>query len=327
MPMKNIANWIKKRTGVVLICSFLVLISILFLINYFTSYQIDFSDKAFLLSFSASLIEDLIFFSLIGVVLYFSSFKKLEDSEVNVRLNTVINSPNVSKGAQDYFQLKSKQMLAYYESFDVKLTIKEYDSTNSAYKLYMEVDAKIVNMCKDLIFQGYHANYIKSGIPVSGDFGECILYLLNDDNDALEQHQLINGVPVKLGEKIFNKTIPLIIKSNGHATFKMTYYIWSKYEQTVSLFTTKVDRFVNSYSLTVINSLDKNLFEIKADKITYDESSQVHNKESLIEKDSATVDVGRNGFQLIQNQPFKPQESVEIFFSKPSEIKKQENKE
>jgi hypothetical protein len=318
---QNVSDFIKKKPGIALaiayLCSGVIFAgSIYYLYQKNGSVDVDIVNKTvnnFFLSFSASLLEDLVFFFFIGIVLFIITLKKMEDNEIDVRLDTVINSPNVTASAREYFRNETKSVLAFYERCDVLIKITQYDKKVGAYKLYLSFNAIINNMCKDIQFNVQTNAFVKPGVEVNNNWGELTIFNIKDIASGSNAGEPI-GIPVQLDEKGYNKTIPLLISDSGKAEYQLGFGIWSKYDQVEDLFLTSVDRFTDSYNLTIENGLE--------DEISFKFSAKLESQDELYQPEvrefqPLTKLEPHSQFQLMKGNNLKPKEIVKIFLGKP----------
>lgn len=313
----NIVALIKRKPGVALTVAYLssvvILVGALYYIYKINGF-VDAETKInFFLSFSASLLEDLVFFFLIGIIIFIITLKRMEDNEIDVRLDTVINSPNVTASAREFFRSETKSVLAFYEKYDVLIKIMEYNEEVGAYKIYLSVYGIIDNMCEDVQFNVQTNAFVETGVKIDDSWGELTIFYIKDIISGKSAGEPI-GIPIQLKEKGYNKTTPLLISKSGKAEYRLGFGVWSKYNQKDDLFLTSVDRFVDSYNLIIENGLEEEVsFEFSA-KIEY--QNELHLQETRVLQTLTKLDP-HNHFQLMKGSNLKPEESIRIFFGKP----------
>ncbi len=313
----NISEFIKRKPGIALaisyLCSGFILGATIFFLYKSGSFDKTDLVENFSLSFSASLLEDLVFFFFIGIVLFIITLKKMEDNEIDVRLDTVINSPNVTASAREYFRKETKAVLAFYEKCDVLIKITEYDENTGTYKLYLSFDAIINNMCKDIQFNVQTNAFVKPGLEVNNNWGELTIFNIKDVASGNQAGEPV-GIPVRLYEKGYNNTVPLLISDSGKAEYKLGFGIWTKYDQEKELFFTSVDRFSDSYNLTLENGLNEN--------ISFEFYAKIKSQNELYQSETAQLqpltELGpKNRFQIMKGNNLKPTDRIQIYFGKP----------
>ncbi len=211
------SNFIKRRPALALSLAYLCSV-IIFCVFIYLQYR-NGSLAGFSVSFAAALLEDLVFFFFIGITLFVITLKKLEDNEIDVRLDTVISSPNVTASAREYFRKETKSVLAFYEKCNVVIKICGCDKETSTYKLYFMFDSTIINMCKDINFNVSTNAFVKPGRSVNENWGEVTILTIKDLTSGNEVGETV-GFPKMLTESGYNETFPLLISANGKAEYK-----------------------------------------------------------------------------------------------------------
>jgi hypothetical protein len=307
---------IKRRPGISLaVAYFISLLIFCFIVyKYKTNLSSNFDD--FTISFAASLLEDLLFFLFIGIVLFIITIKKPEDNDIDVRLDTVISSQNVTAQAKNHFRSETKSVLAFYERCDVSIEIHEFDEALQAYKLFFIFDAVITNMCQDIPFQLMTYAFTTPGVEKDGQLGEIIALYIKDSNSGEQVGETVGSLK-KLGKKGYIKKVPLEISANGKAEYKFAFWIWSEIGHKDKPFYTAVDRFTDTYNLSVKNKLTNDLIlPFSADLNHKDEPYKLIKKPLL---QCAKVKSGERK-KIMENDSLKPGESIDIFFLKPENI-------
>ncbi len=106
----------------------------------------------FYMGLLSAFVENFIFFGVIGLIAQFVSMKPPEDQNFERRIEAVANASFVNPTAKDYLIAENKKLLAFNQSADIKLVIKEINEKGRAIKIYTEFNNIIVNMCRYRIF-------------------------------------------------------------------------------------------------------------------------------------------------------------------------------
>jgi len=320
LKLSLLTDFIKRKPGITLALAYLCSVIIFAYTAYHSKVLLKYDD--FILSFSASLLEDLIFFFLIGIVLFILTLKKPEDNELDVRLDTVISSPNVTASARDYFRDETKSALAFYERSEVIIKISQFNEKNKTYKLFFNIYSVIINMCKDIHFELETNAYVIPGLEVNGDYGDITILEIKDKLTNNQAGELPVGIPIPLKKIGYDKTIPLRISANGKADYKFGFRIWSGYNQNERLFYTTVDRFTDSYNLSIVNDLENNFsFYVKVllkRKKVLDENQT----ETIFE--SKGLEPGETA-TIIEESSLNPGDKLQFYFGEPMLLKSEIN--
>lgn len=252
----RIVRKIQERRGVALLSAYAISLVIFFIAIIFIK------DKSSLaISFSASLLEDIVFFSLIGIVIFIITMKDGKDEDIYIRLDNVINGSNLLKykNAKNYFHGQTKQALAFYSRYKTTINIDEQNSHMKAYKIYTVSSGVIVNMCADIPFEDHTNVRAYPGVNVNGQNGEVTFYQIKDRISGDIVGEKI-GKPIALKPTVgYSHNAKLFISANGKADYDYAFWLWSKYDQREKMFNLMIDRFASSYELEIQNSLKDNM--------------------------------------------------------------------
>lgn len=259
MAIHKFTMAVSRRPGLYLSLAYCVSVIVLALtLFYLEGFQQD--GRTFLMSFAASLSEDLIFFLFIGIVLFIVTLKKPEDDKIDVRLSTVVSNKKVTRGAKEYFQSETRDTLAYYSRYDVTIVLSAYDHDEEAYKLTSHVEGKIVNMCDDTQFKGNAKVFVSPDKFVHSEYGELSMFSIYDGSEvASHNSDTTLSVPMTSRHAI-DKDLDFIIPPDGELYYRFSFSIWSGAQdqnppEDDAPFYTAVDRFAEEYNLRVINKL------------------------------------------------------------------------
>jgi len=248
--------------------SLLVVYGILVAIFYFSEKlggENPLISNDFILSFRASLLEDIIFFSFVGVVVYISSFRSSEDEKVDTRIASIINADITSVSSKEYFREKIGEILTYYDDLKVTITLSEYKRNEGSIKIEAHFEGDILNMTKDLPLKTVIKAYANPGLVINNQAGEVKFLEIRDNNASSKKifDYSKSSKPIK-PKNGFSLKEPVEISPNGKVGYQYSFWIWSVLQDTNDLapekgFTFSADRFVNTLVINVINDTGQNI--------------------------------------------------------------------
>jgi hypothetical protein len=254
---------------------YLVVVLILVLTIYYLTGKIPedniYFKPDFIVSFRASLLEDIIFFSSVGVIMYIASFRSSEDDQIDTRIASIINAELASVSSKDYFKEKIGEILSYYDYLDVTLTISNYDELEHVVKIEAYFEGDIINMSRDLQLKTLIKAYARAGKIINNQAGEVkILQII----DKVSAEKLIDisrsSKPISPDKEFALKEI-IEISPNGKVNYQYGFWIWSELQSNntvefINGFKFSADRFVNRLNINI-----KNITNIAIDTIIWRE--------------------------------------------------------
>lgn len=219
--------------------------------------------EGFSVSLSASMAEDLLFFGAIGILVFYITTRKPEDEEISSRIRSVTNGRNVSEAAKGYFEMKTREVLAYNSKSIVTVKLKEYRADEKALKVYVEYDNTITNMCKDVPFTMVNARAIATpAMRVGNSWGQVTHLTIEDKKLVSEREVIVEGDVMDIPENGYRKEINYRISEDSEARYKFCFNIWSEFsgegnEVDENWFYTFVNRYTDSYTFCIINEIDR----------------------------------------------------------------------
>lgn len=239
-------------------------------------------------SYASSLLEDIIFFGIIGLVTTIVTAQRAEDRNFVSRVRSLANKSNISDEARDSITEKVRALLAYYNEIKIRLKIVDYNETIKAYKIVAHIDYNVSNMCNDIDYK--YLNFPVIVYPdgnVNGDFGRVFLVSVNDPETRVKSREYVDVV---LDSNPFKKTIQLVIGKDSDRDWELNFTIWSTTDEDLNneqaWYFLEVDKYVENVDLVIENLLPsgKTLhFEQKIHRFNNNSSSEINNYQNSIE--------------------------------------------
>lgn len=218
----------------------------------------------FVLSWRASLFEDIIFFGVIGILGLYLSTKLPHDEKFNIRIESIANGKKVGDKARKFLHHRIKRMLVYNDSHLIRIVIKSVDATNKLVEIYAEHSAVCTNMCKDVAYPLDTRAYVKPTHQCNGDYGYVSLLEICEEGNPKNKETLVRGNIHKLTSQGFSKPILFDVPPNGAAFWHFCYSIWQQADGNKS---TEDDwyyvenlGFTESLNIELINQTDQDLY-------------------------------------------------------------------
>ena len=265
-------RWIKNHSFSVIISILAILAVLLFFLTIFHEDLPQYISKDFMISFRASLLEDLIFFSLIGLVLYLVTFKSIDDGEVDTRIESLINAKDVTEHAQEHFKKQFKSLLTYYKTLSVDIVLTEIDDKSKESGPYIKIESSfngdIYNFSKDMNVVTDVRAYAFSDKKDNNLAGEVMLLEILDSNGQVLENGATAIVKV-LPEEGFKKTMPVQVELNSYVQFRYKFWIWNLFSTSSDSkkngFKISTDRFAETLKVKIKNNTSNN-FDILLSK-------------------------------------------------------------
>lgn len=260
-------KWIKNHSFGIII-TILILLSVLFVfLTIKTDRVATLIGSEFLISFRASLLEDLIFFSLIGLVLYFVTFRSIDDEEVDRRIESLISAKNVTEDAQNHFKENFKSLLTYYKTLRVDVIVTDVNS-DKYIKIESSFNGDIYNFSKDMNVETKVRAYAFSDSKEHDSSGQITLLEILDSKGNKLENGAITMIPVDK-EKGFVKNMYVSVGLNTYIRFRFKFWIWNFLSLDKPLdnsgFKISTDRFVDKLEI-YIKTTTKDIFDIHISK-------------------------------------------------------------
>jgi hypothetical protein len=290
----------------------------------------------FAISLSASLLDDLIIFLVLGIlgsIIQTIISRSPEEEDFDTRVKALMNSKNVEGNDKLVNYLKSylTTFLAYINKMNITMIIKDYDDKECAYKIFTEYDITLSNMCRDSEYNVTDPKItVYSDISVNGDFGH-VSYLGTYDpntlrlvNTIIDEDKREDIVPI-LGH--FERNLNYKIPKDGQMAWKLRFTIWSKiyedgYESPEKWFTHDLQRYAQNVKISLQNHLNSQ-HNVKFDVKKF---STVTNERSLIVNNDV-LGYNSDGPKIVAPEiEYHPGDKIEFYFYKPiNELNNMEN--
>ena len=272
--------------------------------------------SGFLTSYSASLLEDIIFFGFIGFAALIISTKRPEDDDYDNRIKSLANNKQVGDKARFFLSDLIKELLAYSSRQDVRLVIKDYDVSTNCIKLFSDYNGEIINMCKDLHFPIFDMYFsIEPNECVNNNYGH-ISYLGIIDNKSNQKQILVEREIYEFKDKSpYKKSFNIEISGNSSANWQMSFVTWGKLDTERNIndnwYFVKVKNYTESVTVVIDNETTN---DFKCD-IRYVNRNN-NKKGEKVETSGINIKSQSKNTILGNNVVFHPQDKFEIFFYK-----------
>lgn len=112
-------------------------------------------------SFMASAIEDVLFFSILGLTVFFLALRKPEKESLETRVWYLFSGENATVEARDYVRHAINKLACISPHTKITLNIDSFDQSINAFKVYASWELNLANMYDN---QEYYDNEISSEI-------------------------------------------------------------------------------------------------------------------------------------------------------------------
>lgn len=236
--------------GVIIFLGYLKRPSKLYLDNEF--------GNGFYVSLTASFVEDIIFFGVIGFAIYITSIRTLEDESFETRLKSIANSKKVGEQARENLSKNIRELLSYNRKREICITINEYNPTEGYIKVHCDMKNYIRNMCKDVKHPLVNANaYVEPGVEVMNSFGYISLLEIKDSEKESVKKTFINQDIVQLQRTAYRENVEFFIEEDGEAIWDFCFTIYNQIGDDVkdpdNWFYCISSRYTQDLSLTLKN--------------------------------------------------------------------------
>lgn len=313
--MKQLAS-IYLRFRLIIISYFVIVVLwlLLFISKGFTGpwFEANFG-AGFLISYLASLLEDIIFFGTIGIFGLALSTKLPEDEDINVRVKSLANNKNVGDGAKKYLIEHISKILAYNSTAEVSLILKEYDKESKTIMLYTEIKNEVINMCKDVKYSSVDTVFmVEPNVCFKGNYG-YISYLGVNDIKSEESKKIVDGEILELkNANPYLKPVEFNISEDSSAIWRMCFATYGKLdtgkENLANWYFIKVEKFTENFNIKVSNTTDTpivcDIFYINRNEINT--NKKINQENILINPNSEKI--------LNSNIVFYPLDAYYIYF-------------
>jgi len=272
------------------------------------------------LSFSSSLLEDIIFFAIFGVSILIMQNIRPEENIFETRVRSLANNTDVKEEAKKFLIQDIEKALAYTESNNTTITISKID--DNYVEVFHDSVAEIVNMCNDKPFKVNSGYSVTPDVQVGESFGYIKYAGIRDKNDIKQKEELVCGPIMQLKEfKTYtDKTKKFEISSDSSAISECSFAFFNELKNDKSNISNwnwvTVKRYTNNLNLKIINNTGEKL-KIDTYIRKYGETDSM-----VLEKmpdccESYNIDKVQNKERtIINNQSLYPRDSILYFISK-----------
>jgi hypothetical protein len=264
-----------------------------------------------------ALIENFIFFGTIGLIAQFVSMKSPEDQNFERRVEAVANAAFINPRAKEYLITENRKLLAFNQTADIRLVIKEIDEAHRAFKIYTEFNNTIVNMCKDIDYS-LHDTPAKAeaGLFVNDIGGEITHLSLSDENTRYRK-TIIEGEirTLRKDDLTFDFVMPdFTVTANSRAIWKFAFWLWGSMDEVRATsdnwYFLGVLRFTSDFRIRIKNETKYEIF--------FDYRYPEHAEDGTIKIEEVNENKLAAGadLQIKSGLIFYPKDRFEIFFSK-----------
>ena len=327
--INKVKNFIKRGYIWVLVAYLILCISYWYFFIHYKGQTCDYLDShfdvGFYTSFSASLLDDIVVFfilGIIGAIIPILVSRTPAEEDFNTRVKALMNGEHVQENDKlvSYLKQYLSTFLAYISDLQIKIMVKDYNEEQNAYKIFTEYDIVMSNMCRD---SEYHIKdptiKIIPDVCVNGELG-YISYLGTYDPETLEPIETLidddkKESHVKL-DGTYIRDLAYKIPKNGKVAWKLRFTIWSKiydnYDDPASWFSHSFARYGQNMKIILENHLNSEhnvTFDVKKFDSKIGLRSPVVNKGILVHNS--------DGPQKLKVDPeYHPGDIIEFYFYK-----------
>tara|TARA_Y100000588_G_C14232046_1_gene915692 strand:- start:362 stop:1243 length:882 start_codon:yes stop_codon:yes gene_type:complete len=253
-------------------------------------------DSNFYSSFTASFIEDVIFFGVIGLSVFIYSVKRPENDPFESRIKFLANSQNLDGSAIKYLSDQARATLAYSDVTQIRIYLRSYNPETSSITVSCSIESSIRNMCKDVEFDMTDTKLkIDAGVIVHGNYGLISHASIADENDPDHRSILVHDKIYYLENKKYEDEFKYTIRPNGKAIrsicFQIYYRINGDRKDEESWFYINAERFTQNFNVEVVNEMGEELnFWLDYDFPDPLNKKKIEKKEQLLQQTQKICD-------------------------------------
>lgn len=291
-----------KKFRIIIVLYFIAVITYIVIFGILQAYTYNVMGRDFAISFSASFLEDLIFFLFIGFVVslisIIASQKAPEDYDFDRRVGAMVNSDLAKNDVfiKSFLVNSMNKTLIFYSRFELVMTLDNYDKNTKSYMIYLQREQIFSNMCRDREYSiSNHTISIEADHEVNGLYGQityCHTYdpktnsVIHKDCDETDKISLSKGIN--------HRTFPMVVLPNSSCGVRFGYNAWQKtgdkddrsnwiYFQSARLVTDMTIKVKNKlesknpvkYEIRVSKSVDSKFSDIKEGELFYGSESSI----------------------------------------------------
>ena len=212
-----------------------VIVVFVFVILYFSlESQFEVKTQDFSVSFLASYLQDIIFFSLIGAAAWFYGMRRPQSEILDSRIWYLYSSPHATDDALKYNREQIEKLAAFGKSSESHITVTDYDSAIKAYKVHFIRRSIFQNLFEDREYRDSISIRIEPDVipslhrveGIEHSNGELVLVqstVLGDSHDGPKRHITH---PIKIKQSALEREVELTIQENGSIMFEFEFWLW-----------------------------------------------------------------------------------------------------
>lgn len=278
------------------------------------SWEIIEVSQDFLVSFTASLTQDVIFFGVLGIVTLLVFLSDPRDADLFTRISYLYSGRYCTRRVLEHIKEELIYLAAYASRCDLYVRIEAYDDETGAYRVSATYESGIDNM---FLNDPYDGKFRVTVYPDNVKPKDDVLGAITDVNFS---HYRGNGHPEK-DRKVnapiliddvstpLRQTFDYEIPPNSRVSYKYGFWQWAKYRRPFRL---GVNRFTEDIKVTVVNACPTCEVPFSVDVIVDSEPTTVHHFEGALGPGEAHSPPGITAF--------KPGDHVQLLFFKPKEM-------
>lgn len=226
-------------------------------------------EGAFEISFAASLLEDLIFFGILGLVTLYLSVRKPDEEDFHLRVTSLANGKKVTQQAHKYLSEAIRSILAYNEKLEIKIKIKEVNLRERYIFIHVEQYQLMTNMCRDIRYSVKTMGVtIEPGKFIDKSGGQVTLLHIIDEGNPQNSQYIIDGDPYDISEEKRSFNVPkqdYLIAEDNQINWRLCYRIYGslfdKLEEKISTnwLLIPLQYFTQRLNLEVTNDTDTDI--------------------------------------------------------------------
>ena len=184
------------------------------------------SDKTnFALSFLASMLQDILFFGLVGITIVVAQFHHNNGEILRKRVQNLFSNPDISYSAISFIEEQVRGSAIYCFDGTTNLEVHEYDQAKGAYRVSFHNRHVLRNMFGDVPYEStISANVapdlIREDINTLGKVVSIRLTVSGEKSTELLDE------PKALGKEGFSLPVTLRLPKNGEAVFELKWWSW-----------------------------------------------------------------------------------------------------
>jgi len=317
----------RRKSFIIILLVYIVLVTIYYYYFlhedqwYCTKEFLETIEPGFAVSFSASLLEDLIIFIALSFIILLLTTKDIFDYNFGEKITAIINSDDSDNPQlHEYLKITVARLLAYDKRIKFHLTVTEYDTSKNAYKIFFIIEYVIKNMCRDKDFvldEDYWFFVGAADTAVGNDFGFVTSFITKKSGEKPTIY-VDETKPHKLDKK-FEKKIDLKISKDKNFKIKLRYNAWSQTGDNFKIEKEKLNfynyvqskRYVEKVEIVVKNQLNRPLnYEILINE------KQKNEIKLLSLRDNGLIQSG-NQSKIEINDGLFPKDNAIVYFHKP----------